>query len=138
MVAGLVPRARSIKDQDLARALVEREELIARRARELAEGAVESGEKWATPFGAPPRHPGVAQAWWDRLAVVAAYRERWHAAGPGILGDEASSLGQTLHRERARRAGHEAAAMVGLVPSPTAVPSGSTPPGMHVGPEVEL
>jgi conjugative relaxase-like TrwC/TraI family protein len=137
MVAGLVPRARGIPDEDLARAVAEREELIARRARELAEEAVQSGAKWARPFGPPPRGP-AAGAWWDRLAVVAAYRERWHVDAPGILGDEASSLGQALHRERARRAGHEAAAVVGLVPLPAAVPPPSSAPGVQVGPGVEL
>ena len=138
MVAGLVPRARGISDEDLARAVHEREVLIARRARELAEEAVRSGEKWARPFGAPPTGPAVAGAWWDRLAVVAAYRERWHVGGAGILGDEAGSLGQALHRERARRAGHEAAALGGLVPLPAAVPSPSSAPGMQAGPEMEL
>jgi hypothetical protein len=138
MVAGLVPRARGIPDEDLARAVHEREELLARRARELAEEAVRSGEKWAKYFGPPPTSPGVAGAWWDRLAVVAAYRERWQVGGPGILGDEAGSLGQALHRERARRAGHEAAAMVGLVPLPSAARSPPSAPGMGAGPDVEL
>ena len=49
----------------------------------------------------------MANAWWDRLAVVAAYRDRWSITAPGILGDEAGigSLQQAAHRARARRAG---------------------------------
>ena len=89
LVAGLVPRARAIEDLDLAaRAIHDREELITRRARELAEDAVRDGKSWAKPFGPPPKGLAVAAAWWDRLAVIAAYRDRWHVDGPGILGGD--------------------------------------------------
>jgi hypothetical protein len=96
LVAGLVPRARGIEDEDVARAVREREDLIARRAREFAEEAVQGGEKWARPFGSPPTGSTPAEGWWDRLAVIAAYRDGWHIGGPGILGDEpgAGSLQQ--------------------------------------------
>ncbi len=77
LVAGLVPRASRIEDPDLARAVREREDAIAKRALDLAEHAVRSGVPWAKAFGPPPPRPAVAQAWWDRLAVVAAYRDRW-------------------------------------------------------------
>ena len=105
LVAGLVPRARAIEDLDLARAIDEREELITRRARELAEDAVRDGKSWAKPFGPPPKGLAVAAAGRDRLAVIAAYRDRWHVDGPGILGDEVAtgSPRQSAHRERARR-----------------------------------
>ena len=76
-MAGLVPRASRIEDPDLARAVREREDAIAKRALDLAEHAVRSGVPWAKAFGPPPPRPAVAQAWWDRLAVVAAYRDRW-------------------------------------------------------------
>ncbi len=57
LVAGLVPRAGGVDDQDLAKAIHEREEAIARRARDLAEHAVRVGAPWAKPFGAPPAGP---------------------------------------------------------------------------------
>jgi hypothetical protein len=93
LVAGLVPRARGIDDPDLAKAVREREDAIAQRALGLAEHAVRNGTAWAQPFGPPPTAPAVAKAWWDRLAVVAAYRDRWRVTGPGILGDPGSGGG---------------------------------------------
>ena len=102
LVAGLVPRAGGVDNEDLARAIHEREDAIARRAHDLAEHAVRAGAPWAKPFGAPPTGPAVADAWWDRLAVIAAYRDRWHVTSPGILGDEAGvgSIQQAAHRAR--------------------------------------
>jgi len=138
MVAGLVPRARGIEDDDLARAVREREQLITRRAQELAEEAVHGGKKWARPFGPPPKGPTVAEAWWDHLAVIAAYRERWNVSGPGILGEEPSSLRQAIHRERARRAGEEAAVSAGVLAPRPLVPSTWTAPGVQVERGVDL
>ena len=139
-MAGLVLRAKGIEDEDLARAVREREELIARRARELAEKAVQSGKKWAKPFGPVPEGRGVAEAWWDRLAVIAAYRDHWHVAGPGILGDEAGtqSLQQAAHRERARRAGQEVAVLAGTVAPRPPAPPPSTASSIRAEPGVDL
>ena len=96
------------------------------------------GAPWAKPFGAPPAGPAVAAAWWDRLAVIAAYRDRWHVTAPSILGDEAGvgSLQQAAHRARARRAGQDAARLVGLVPHLVAPAPGAPRP--EIGPEVGL
>ena len=109
-----------------------------RRARDLAEQAVRAGAPWAKPFGSPPTSPAVANAWWDRIAVIAAYRDRWRITAPGILGDEAGvgSLQQAAHRARARRAGQEAARLTGLVPQLIAPPPGA--PSPETGPEVDL
>jgi hypothetical protein len=100
MVAGLVPRAGQLDDKDMARAVREREDAIARRARGLAEAAVRMGANWAKPFGPPPTRPVVAEAWWDRLSVIAAYRDRWSITAAGVLGDMADigSLAQATHR----------------------------------------
>jgi hypothetical protein len=89
MVAGLVPRAGQLDDKDVARAVREREDAIARRALELAGAAVRAGATWARAFGPPPTRPVVAEAWWDRLSVIAAYRDRWGVTAAGILGDVA-------------------------------------------------
>ena len=116
LVAGLVPRASGIEDPDLAKAVAEREDAIAKRALDLAERAVRSGARWAKAFGTPSLRPAVAQAWWDRLAVVAAYRDRWRINTPSILGEagDIGSLSQAAHRARAQRAGQEAARLAGL------------------------
>ena len=103
LVAGLVPRASGIDDPDLAQAVVEREDAITRRALDLAGHAVRSGAPWAKPFGPPPPSPAVARAWWDRVAVVAAYRDRWRITTPNVLGElnGIGSLSQAAHRARA-------------------------------------
>ena len=138
LVAGLVRRASGIDDPDLARAVGEREQAITRRALDLAEHAVRGGAPWAKPFGSPPPSPAVAQAWWDRLAVVAAYRDRWRITTPSTLGElnGIGSLSQAAHRARAQRAGQEAARLAGLAP-PTAAPAQG---GVSAAPEagVEL
>jgi hypothetical protein len=115
MVAGIVPRAGDLHDKDTARAVCDREDAIARRAQALAEAAVGAGAAWARPFGPPPTRPVVAEAWWDRLAVVAAYRDRWGITAAGHLGDttEIGSLAQAAHRERALLAGQQAAQLAG-------------------------
>ncbi|MDA8301366.1 MAG: relaxase domain-containing protein [Actinomycetota bacterium] len=138
LVAGLVPRATGIDDEDLAWAIRQREEAMEKRARDLAAQAVRTGERWTTPFGPPPANPTIADAWWDRLAVVAAYRDRWRITDASILGDDAGvgSLRQAAHRARARRAGQEAARLAGLVPQQSAPVPGA--PSHDIGPEVGL
>lgn len=140
LVAGLVARPKRVEDEDTAKAVREREKAIASRARELAEEAVQRGEQWVRPFGPPPSDTTVAEAWWDRLAVVAAYRERWHVTGPGILGHESGvgSLQQAAHRARARRAGQEAAVLRGLAPPVSAFAPIQANADVELGPEVDL
>ena len=137
-VAGVVPRAGAIADADLANAVRGREDAIAQRARVLAGEAVQTGATWARPFGPPPVNPVVADAWWDRLATIAAYRDHWCITASTILGDEASvsSLHQAAHRYRARRAGQEAAILAGVVPlrAPSAAPAS----GVVVEPAVDI
>jgi hypothetical protein len=98
-----------------ARAVREREHAITRRALDLAEHAVRGGAAWAKPFGLPPPSPAVAKAWWDRLAVVAAYQDRWGTTTLSILGEVNGirSFQQAAHRARAQRAGQEAARLAG-------------------------
>jgi hypothetical protein len=139
-VAGLVPRAKGIEDEDLARAVCEREEAIVRRARGLAEAAVRRGETWANPFGLPPMESVIAVAWWERMAAIAAYRDRWHITGAGILGDDSGvgSLRQAAHRMRARRAGQEAAVLSGMVAPVTTVAPSQSAIHMEIGPGVDI
>ena len=138
LVVGLVPRAVNVDDGELARAVREREAAIARRAHDLAEQAVRAGAPWARVFGPPPVDAAVANAWWGRIAVVAAYRDRWHITDDSILGDKSGvgSLQQAAHRARALRAGQEAARLSGLAPPLIAPAAGA--PSPVVGPEVDL
>ena len=46
LIAGLIPRALGVDDEDLARALQERDRAMERRARELAEQALAEGQAW--------------------------------------------------------------------------------------------
>jgi hypothetical protein len=138
LVAGLVPRASGIDDVDLAKAVREREDAIAKRALGLAEHAVRSGAPWAKAFGPPPTRPAVAEAWWDRVAVVAAYRDRWRITTPSTLGDlkGIGSLSQAAHRARAQRTGQEAARLAGLAPSAAASPHGGVSAAPGAGAEL--
>jgi hypothetical protein len=114
----------------MARAIREREDAIAQRARDLAEAAVRTGATWVRAFGPPPNRPVVAEAWWERLSVVAAYRDRWSITAAGALGDTADigSLAQAAHRNRARLAGQQATQLFGLMPQ--------VPAAGHNGPAV--
>ncbi len=138
LVAGLVPRASGIDDPDLAKAVAEREDAIAERALDLAERAVRRGAPWAKAFGTPSLRPAVAQAWWDRLAVVAAYRDRWRIDTPSILGEtrDIGSLSQAAHRARAQRAGQEAARLAGLAPQTPAPAQGGVGAQPEAGPDL--
>jgi hypothetical protein len=107
LIAGLVPRALGITDADMVRALDERDQAMERRARTLAEQAVESGAGWISKLGAPPVEAGVRERWLAAVSTVAAYRERW---GVGVdnrpLGSEKSvtTVEQLGHRKRAETA----------------------------------
>lgn len=80
----------------------------------------------------------MAEAWWDRLGVVAAYRDRWGITTAGTLGDMAdvASLSQAAHRNRARQAVEEASRLAGLWPqAPAAAHRG---PGVGAQTEVDI
>jgi conjugative relaxase-like TrwC/TraI family protein len=110
MVAGVVPRAGPVGDEDLGRAIREREGFIAQRARTLAEQAVGASAAWTAPFGGPPADASGGDTWWARIAIIAAYRERWGITSDRALGakPDIRSAQQAAHRSRALRAGLEA------------------------------
>jgi conjugative relaxase-like TrwC/TraI family protein len=122
MVAGLVSRTSSITDSDLGRAIRQREDAIIDRARTLAEHAVGTGAPWTRAFGPPPADPARSSAWWDRLAIIATYRDRWDITAQKALGvkDKVRSAQQAAHRARALRAGMEALQLAGLTSDATA------------------
>ena len=80
LIAGLVPRALGVDDEDLARALQERDRAMERRARELAEQALAEGQAWARSLGPAPAEAGRREAWLRAVSTVAAFRDRWELA----------------------------------------------------------
>ena len=101
LVAGLIPAARGPLETGAAKALTERRRLIESRAQVLAEGAVGNRTLWVRSVGAPPKVARSRERWLADLAVVAAYRDRYHIAGPQPLGPRAISLVQERERRRA-------------------------------------
>lgn len=136
MVAGVVPRADGTTNPDLAVAIREREGAIAERARLLAEEALACDAEWARRLGPPPTDPASRDAFVDRVAVVAAYRDRWDIRTRSILGPKASvsSAEQLAHRNRARRAGQEATRSAGLTRGQPAAADGCMAEGVEAGP----
>jgi conjugative relaxase-like TrwC/TraI family protein len=107
LVAGLVPRALGVTDPDMARALHEREVVMALRARELAEAAVTRGEPWALSLGPPPSEPARRETWWRAVSTVAAYREGWHIEADGHhlgSGEPVEGLQDLVYLRRAQAA----------------------------------
>ena len=77
IIAGLIPRAVGVTDTDMARGLEERAEALQRRARELAERAIDQNPLWLRQLGARPSDPLAAERWLEAVKTIAAYRERW-------------------------------------------------------------
>jgi hypothetical protein len=97
------------------------------RARTLAEHAVYTGAPWTRAFGPPPADPTRSNSWWDRLAVIATYRDRWDVTSNKALGaeDNLRSALQAAHRTRALRTAMEAVQLGGCLtttPAPETVP----------------
>jgi hypothetical protein len=99
----LFPRLSRVTDQDLARALEDRQALSEQRAREVATTAVEDRQPWAAQLGSSPSDPVRREVWWRRLDTVAAYRERWGITDRTVLGTrEPTSLEQEAQRRLAQ------------------------------------
>jgi conjugative relaxase-like TrwC/TraI family protein len=106
LVAGLIPRAAGVTDTDMARALVERDRAMERRARESAELAIERGEPWVRRLGPAPNEPTARQQWMRAVSTVAAYRDRWAVADDRLpLGPDRAVKGIEETRQRTRAEG---------------------------------
>jgi hypothetical protein len=77
-IAGLIPRAAGVTDPDMARALDERDRAMQRRARELAELAIEQGQAWVSRLNISPSNPAERERWIEAVSTIAAYRDRWN------------------------------------------------------------
>ena len=113
LIAGLIPRARGVRDPDMARALAERDHAMEQRARSLAEEAIAAQHTWVRPLGAPPSGSAQQERWLREVSTVAAYRDRWHIEGQRPLGaaPDREDLEQTTQRKRALVAGERAKAI---------------------------
>jgi hypothetical protein len=116
-VAGVVPRAAPIADEDMARALVERDVAIRTRARELALLALARRDPWVLRLGRAPDGGPAREGYLDALAAVAAFRDRWrvtdreHPAGGEA---DAPSIEAQRHRVRALAAAERARHLAGF------------------------
>jgi hypothetical protein len=130
LIAGLIPRAFGVDDGDLARALVERDRAMERRARELADQALAEGRAWARNLGPAPIEAGRREVWLQAVSTVAGFRDRWElGADPRPLGLETSvtTLERLGHRRSAQAALARALKLANVTappPAPGAVPAG--------------
>ena len=130
LIAGLIPRALGVDDEDLARALVERDRAMERRARELADQALAEGRAWVRSLGPAPIEAGRREAWLRAVSTVAAFRDRWElGADPRPLGlkPAVTTLEGLGHRRSAQAAVARALKLAhGTAPPPAqgAVPAG--------------
>ena len=49
-----------------------------RRARELAELAIEQGQAWVSRLNISPSNPAERERWIEAVSTIAAYRDRWN------------------------------------------------------------
>ncbi|MGO9899918.1 MAG: MobF family relaxase [Solirubrobacteraceae bacterium] len=103
LIAGLIPRAQGVSDEDLARALREREQAIERRASALLERAIGEQAGWLRRLGRPPQDEQLRTVWLREARVVAAYRDRWAVQTPEPVDQRASAhtIEQVGHQKRA-------------------------------------
>jgi hypothetical protein len=62
----------------MARGLQERAGALQRRARELAEHAIDQNPLWLRQLGVRPCDRLAAERWLEAVKTIAAYRERWN------------------------------------------------------------
>jgi len=91
----------------MARGLEERDEAMQRRARALAEQAVERNQIWVRRLGIAPSDPRARERWIEAVTTVVAYRDRWNIddyrlpIGPNV---PARSIDAVNQRDLARAA----------------------------------
>jgi conjugative relaxase-like TrwC/TraI family protein len=116
LIAGLIPRATGITDPDMAKALADRDRAMERRARQLAERAIEHRHAWVGRLGNPPADPAAGELWMRAVSTVAGYRDRWgigndhRPLGPDTAVQTIEGIG---HRNRAQAAVEAALRLAG-------------------------
>jgi hypothetical protein len=134
LIAGLIPRAAGVTDPDMARGLEERDEAMQRRARALAEQAIEQGQTWVRRLGIPPTEPHARERWIEAVTTVVAYRDRWNIddehlpLGPKGPARSIEAIDQrSLARDALDRASRLSCASETRRPEPAAVDVGLIP-----------
>jgi hypothetical protein len=114
LIAGLIPRAVGVTDTDMARGLQERAGALQRRARELAERAVDQNPLWLRQLGVRPSDPFAAERWLEAVKTIAAYRERWNIDDdPRPLGSKVTARSiESLNQRRLAQAAFNTAIRV--------------------------
>ena len=136
LIAGLIPRAAGVTDPDMAWGLEERDEAMQRRARALAEQAIERGETWVRRLGTAPSDPSARARWIEAVTTVVAYRDRWNVddehlpLGPKVPARSIEAINQRdLARAALDRASRLSSASEARRPEPGAVDVGLIPTG---------
>lgn len=101
LIAGLVPEASGVKDDEMQRALAERAGLIEARADAVLDAAVSVLAPWVAALGAEPADAKSASAWRHAARAVAAYRDRYQVTGAAVLGSSPNSTAQKIDHARA-------------------------------------
>jgi hypothetical protein len=134
LIAGLIPRAVGLTDPDMARGLEEREEAMQRRARELAEQAIERNQIWARRLGIAPSDPRARERWIEAVTTVVAYRDRWNIDDEHLpLGPKGPALSiEAINQRNLARAALERVSQLSYAsrarcPAPEAVDVGLIP-----------
>jgi hypothetical protein len=140
LIAGLIPRAVGVTDTDMARGLQERAGALQRRARELAERAIDQNPLWLRQLGARPSDPLAAERWLEAVKTIAAFRERWNIEDdPRPLGSKGAARSiEALNQRRLAQAAVNAA-MRATHPTATQRPDVSyvaVGPTLNRGPEL--
>jgi len=91
-------------DDQMQRALAEREQLITQRAQELAREAAEDSDSWAASLAQVITDPRGTAIQLRLLAVVAAYRDRYGITSRSPLGSIPGTDAQRIDYERAQTA----------------------------------
>lgn len=97
LIAGLIERAPGFSDQDVMRALEDRELAIGLRAEMLVDQAIAERAEWLDALGEPL--PGGEEAWRRRAVAVACYRDLYDVDDPEPLG----SVQQTVRNQERDR-----------------------------------
>jgi hypothetical protein len=124
----------------MARGLEERDEAMQRRARVLAEHAIEQNQIWVRRLGIAPTEPRARERWIEAVTTVVAYRDRWNIDDEHLpLGPKgpARSIEAIKQHDLARAAFDRASRLSytsgGRHPKPEVVDVGLIPTG---GPEL--
>ncbi len=104
LIAGLIPYAAGVTDPEMHRTLVERQELIERRAAAVLDRDTDEGAPWTAALGAKPGEARAAQRWRRFGQVVAAYRDRYQITEDHPLGASSGSEAQKIDAARAQAA----------------------------------